>query len=1130
MKRSMVSPLLPALMLVTALLVLFNQAGRAGSVPGPASPSSAIWYVAPAGSDSWSCSSPSSPCATINAALAKAAAWDFIYVALGTYASSNSYVVSIDKDILIFGGWDLQFNSRVGLSTVSGQTSGNGIQVGCPLNSIAVTIDRFLITNSVTAIDNCYAYLALNNSIVRDNIPNAGGAYQGAAITNNGSLILQYSAVSNNKGTGISQKFSNSNNNVILLSSIIDHNVNTSTSQVAGGIFNINAKITVENSTISSNSSMVPGGVGGIYFSEGTLTINSSTISQNSASGEGGGISGLNPVNMQNSILADNMSAAASPDCKGEITSGGYNVIGNTSGCTWNAAAGDQINTDPRLGALVGKPWRTAYHPLLSASPAIDAGNPAGCTGSNGVIDKDQRDVARVGRCDIGAYEYTLPGSAAVFYAAEGLDQVVTILEPLAVGLKAAVLDSAGSPVNNASVTFNAPDSGASGTFAGTGSLTATVQTTESGIASAPVFTANDLGGAYNVLASLNGFANPAVFHLTNVTPWWYVSLSGNDGASCFATTEPCATITAALGKARPGDTVYVAEGTYNSGEITITKDISLSGGWNLAFDSQENVSIINANGSRGLHINKGVTTALDRFVVQNGFVINDAGGGVKNEGNLTLTRSTIQNNQAGTAEFSTGSAGGIYNTGTLVLDRSSVKNNSTGNHYSSDAGGIMNDGGSVVLNNSTVNNNYAGAYGGGILNNNNGTLVLNNSTVSGNHAGVLNLGGGIHNGFPVSGTVYLNSSTISANIGGGIITYSDTVTLQNTILAGNLASDGTSPQDCIGPIKSQGYNLIGIMNCTFTPAAGDLTDVNPKLFFLMGNPGFHPLRIGSPAIDAGNPAGCSDNLGNPLATDQRGIARLGRCDIGAFEYDPAHDPIQYCLLPVILKPCQRLYFDDFSNPSSGWPIINNASSLLEYNNGEYRILVRNTQSGYGVRPDFQAANYSVSVDMRNPGNLNGSYGIAFGISGDWSSMYTLEIYPNGWYGIYRYDPGAMGVTALAEAYSTAINQGSAINKIKVVRSGDSIKAYANRQLLASVTDGNYAGSRYLGLIVFSYNQPNVDIRFDNFAVYEADCAGADPLANTTRGLLPPSGQQFFNFVNRKGDFAKPQPAGFLKK
>ena len=48
-------------------------------------------------------------------------------------------------------------------------------------------------------------------------------------------------------------------------------------------------------------------------------------------------------------------------------------------------------------------------------------------------------------------------------------------------------------------------------------------------------------------------------------------------------------------------------------------------------------------------------------------------------------------------------------------------------------------------------------------------------------------------------------------------------------------------------------------------------------------------LPIGSPAIDAGNPSGCTDGQGQPLKTDQRGKPRpdkedTGGCDIGAYE------------------------------------------------------------------------------------------------------------------------------------------------------------------------------------------------------------------------------------------------------
>jgi len=192
--------------------------------------------------------------------------------------------------------------------------------------------------------------------------------------------------------------------------------------------------------------------------------------------------------------------------------------------------------------------------------------------------------------------------------------------------------------------------------------------------------------------------------------------------------------------------------------------------------------------------------------------------------------------------------------------------------------------------------------------------------------------------------------------------------------------------------------------------------------------------------------------------------------------------------LPFLKCACIPIYSDDFSNPASGWPIAYTDTALFEYNNGEYRILVRTTDWGAAARSGFQAADYIVGVDLRNVNNVYGSYGLAFGIAPDWSSLYTLEIYPHGWYAIYRFDPSQ--VVTLTTAYSPAINQGTASNHIEIERNGNVIRAFANGQLLTTIADGTYLGSRYVGLAVFSYYEPNVDIRFDNFVVKPISCSG----------------------------------------
>jgi hypothetical protein len=68
-------------------------------------------------------------------------------------------------------------------------------------------------------------------------------------------------------------------------------------------------------------------------------------------------------------------------------------------------------NTDPLLGPLQNNGGPTQTMALQEGSPAIDAGNPAGCTYGHGhLLKTDQRGLPRpdkedTGGCDIGAYE-----------------------------------------------------------------------------------------------------------------------------------------------------------------------------------------------------------------------------------------------------------------------------------------------------------------------------------------------------------------------------------------------------------------------------------------------------------------------------------------------------------------------------------------------------------------------------------------------------------------------------------------------------------------------------------------------------------------------------------------------------
>ena len=383
----------------------------------------------------------------------------------------------------------------------------------------------------------------------------------------------------------------------------------------------------------------------------------------------------------------------------------------------------------------------------------------------------------------------------------------------------------------------------------------------------------------------------------------WYVKPLGLDTNSCKTPALACKTISGALAKALPGDTIRVALGTYTASTgtevVLVNKTVNLLGGWDTAFTSQVGRSVIDGQNVRG-GIRKALATAsltVGRFKIKNGHATLSAGGGISSQGPLTVSNSILDANSPA------GIAGG---NGNLTVNNTTISN-------SADGGLRWNGSFAVTINNSTLDHNttegllFNGASGSVTVNGSTisdsvgdglkitGTLNLNNSTVSGTTLGTTLLGVGVS----VAGTMNLNNATVTDNLLGVELT-SGTATLTNSIVADNSNDGGTTPNDCAGTIGSGGYNVIGSADsCTFTSGTGDQvgTNASPKDALLGplqingGTTATHELLVGSPAIGGGNPATPGSGSGACLATDQRGrsrtLAAAGTCDSGAFETFP---------------------------------------------------------------------------------------------------------------------------------------------------------------------------------------------------------------------------------------------------
>lgn len=294
-------------------------------------------------------------------------------------------------------------------------------------------------------------------------------------------------------------------------------------------------------------------------------------------------------------------------------------------------------------------------------------------------------------------------------------------------------------------------------------------------------------------------------------------------------------------------------------------------------------------------------------------------GGGVENLGTLTIMDSLFAGNEV------TGSGGGLWNLGgTVILERTTVRDNTAFegggvNSYGvslemnnvnivdnvangSHGGGLYHGGGTVFVRDATISGNQANdpaANGGGIYQNSDDNLTLTNVTLAGNEAGAL--GGGFYH---YARYAILINVTIADNKAGaaGDAIYEDSpmtpaspgvVQIANSVLFG-------SANNCDGGFfDSLGHNISrGTCASLDDPSdqdnySGDLL-VGPLAF----NGGAYPMqtilpRAGSPLIDAADPALCP-------ALDQRGVARVDACDIGAVEYEPPGPGVLY--LPVAIR------------------------------------------------------------------------------------------------------------------------------------------------------------------------------------------------------------------------------------
>jgi hypothetical protein len=355
------------------------------------------------------------------------------------------------------------------------------------------------------------------------------------------------------------------------------------------------------------------------------------------------------------------------------------------------------------------------------------------------------------------------------------------------------------------------------------------------------------------------------------------------------------ATLQAALNAANDGDTIKILAGTY-SGGVTVSKSVSLLGADSAStvIEGGGPVLTIGQAGAanepivlvQGVTITGGVNRLVPSTDRAKGGGIwvppNAAGDG---GATVTVRNSVITGNRVaptsvspspsgvicpggGFCPFALAAGGGIYNDGVMTLENTVVSGNAAGSAagVASDVegGGIHTNVGSLTLLNSIVSNNSAVgvapdarfAEGGGIFMSENTTLTVRNSSVSGNSTllsatfphpypeqgggtdGMASNGGGIHTSDGGSTTIddsHLDGNTITVSDPNGepvgfdaaLCTCGEnSLVLSNSTAIGNKVIANVGSQADVGASGPAAMEFDGPATVTNTRITGNSTTV----------------------------------------------------------------------------------------------------------------------------------------------------------------------------------------------------------------------------------------------------------------------------------------------------------------